>query len=946
MEIQKLCPRCMQEIRGNLGLYCPYCGRQLAADAAAPYHLKAHTVLAGNYVIGDVTEEDAFSITYTGYDMKHAHKVAVREFFPREYVTRDAAATRDMTAGMAQQELVAAWKMQYRQDADRIVEWAKVHNISDITGYFEENQTIYLIMQPVRGQTLSSYLGQHGGQVALPWLLNKLEPVMSGLQALHQRGGFHGDISPEHVLVTEDGRLVLTGFDLAAGYVREAGRISAVWVKREYAPAEWYQKNGTLGPQTDVYALAATIYKSITGVMPPLSTLRLQQDELRRPDECGAGLSSIQERALLHAMSVFADNRCQTMEEFRNEISGAVQMHPEPVVQPMPVNPEPGQTEVLTPQMNPEPVVQPMPGQPEMEQAGMQPGRKKGPVVALVLVLVLLAAVLCVLLVLVVGKGFKQTQTTAEEPKTERTERLREADTETEQQEENSEAAAEQAANTEQLKSYAQSLPVCDPEGKMIYYDGSYLKDEPALEGVIFSDVFDFDGDGADELVALYMGKAENLDNDLSGGYTLDVVVYEGTDGNVAEQARVRALENWADAAGDYSTLRIFLKDDRYLVLDTQSSTYFVEADGTTVDDHIYSYDGTSLQEQGVLQTAGSDLYDTMMNTPYIEQLREIGLDRAADVMQSRGNISLACADAGMTCLGKIFLQPSMTWEIANERYPDTDNSYPVFYAAFHKYFSGENDYILPDSATRALTEEELSGLTKDQLALARNEIFARYGYQFENAQLQNYFDQKSWYTAFGGAEETMLTETERQNLQLIQAKEAEAEDDLFTKFLNDEATASIYEEELSYSDLTAQYDIGAVYYYDVDNDGQRELLLGSYDLYPMMILDESDGKISVLTAGEGTAGYLFVSVVGGEAWICHCDISHMGRQIYDFEKYNGGGNVVDSFELSAEYWENENDFYDENSTFTYRDNSITMQEFEELVAKYTANNSNLWLAF
>ena len=912
----------MQEIRGNLGLYCPYCGRQLAADAAAPYHLKAHTVLAGNYVIGDVTEEDAFSITYTGYDMEHAHKVAIREFFPREYVARDAAATGDMTAGMAQQELVAAWEMQYRQDADRIVEWAKIHNISDITGYFEENQTIYLIMQPVRGQTLSSYLVQHGGQVALPWLLNKLEPVMSGLQALHQRGGFHGDISPEHVLVAENGRLVLTCFDLAAGYVREAGRMSAVWVKREYAPAEWYQKNRTLGPQTDVYALAATIYKSITGVTPPLSTLRLQQDDLRRPDECGAGLSNVQERALLHAMSVFADNRCQTMEEFRNEISGAVQMQPEPIAQPE------------------------MRVQPEMGQTGMQPGRKKGPVVALVLVLVLLAAVLCVLLVLVVGKGFKQTRTTAEEPKTERTERLREADTETEQQEEDSEAAAEQAANTEQLKSYAQSLPVCDPEGKMIYYDGSYLKDEPALEGVIFSDVFDFDGDGADELVALYMGKAENLDNDLSGGYTLDVVVYEGTDGNVAEQARVRALENWADAAGDYSTLRVFLKDERYLVLDTQSNTYFVEADGITVDDHIYSYDGTSLQEQGVLQTAGSDLYDTMMNTPYIEQLREIGLDRAADVMQSRGNISLACADAGMTCLGKIFLQPSMTWEIANERYPDTDNSYPVFYAAFHKYFSGENDYILPDSATRALTEEELSGLTKDQLALARNEIFARYGYQFENAQLQNYFDQKSWYTAFGGAEETMLTETERQNLQLIQAKEAEAEDDLLTKFLNDEATASIYEEEMSYSDLTAQYDIGAVYYYDVDNDGQRELLLGSYDLYPMMILDESDGKISVLTAGDGTAGYLFVSVVGGEAWICHCDISHMGRQIYDFEKYNGGGNVVDSFELSAEYWENENDFYDENSTFTYRDNSITMQEFEELVAKYTANNSNLWLAF
>ncbi len=74
------------------------------------------------------------------------------------------------------------------------------------------------------------------------------------------------------------------------------------------------------------------------------------------------------------------------------------------------------------------------------------------------------------------------------------------------------------------------------------------------------------------------------------------------------------------------------------------------------------------------------------------------------------------------------------------------------------------------------------------------------------------------------------------------------------------------------------------------------------------------------------------------ETYIVHRDTSHGGRQVYWFDKYNGKGEVEDSFTLSAEYWDSEDDHYNENSDFTFRDKKITMEEYESLVSKMLGN--------
>lgn len=115
----------------------------------------------------------------------------------------------------------------------------------------------------------------------------------------------------------------------------------------------------------------------------------------------------------------------------------------------------------------------------------------------------------------------------------------------------------------------------------------------------------------------------------------------------------------------------------------------------------------------------------------------------------------------------------------------------------------------------------------------------------------------------------------------------------------------------------------------DLDNDGEDEQIINGP--YGGIYLDARNGKVYVLARGEGTAGQLFFTYYEDAVWIVHCDITHVGRQMYWLSKYDGDGKVADEFQLSAEYWDSPDGWYDENSDFTYRDKKITMKEYEAL---------------
>ncbi len=90
-------------------------------------------------------------------------------------------------------------------------------------------------------------------------------------------------------------------------------------------------------------------------------------------------------------------------------------------------------------------------------------------------------------------------------------------------------------------------------------------------------------------------------------------------------------------------------------------------------------------------------------------------------------------------------------------------------------YSYKDNYFIIPDSSDRYLTEYDLSGLTKDQLEIVRNEIYARHGYQFQQQKMINYFNNQSWYVKSNKKVTTDdLSELEYANVVFIQKFEDE----------------------------------------------------------------------------------------------------------------------------------------------------------------------------
>lgn len=91
---------------------------------------------------------------------------------------------------------------------------------------------------------------------------------------------------------------------------------------------------------------------------------------------------------------------------------------------------------------------------------------------------------------------------------------------------------------------------------------------------------------------------------------------------------------------------------------------------------------------------------------------------------------------------------------------------------------AGDGEYVLPESNTRKLTAADVSGLSKEQLRIARNEIMARHGRTFKDASLQEYFNSKSWYKGtispadFDASMESRLSEIEKANVEFIKSYE------------------------------------------------------------------------------------------------------------------------------------------------------------------------------
>ncbi len=307
--------RCFGCMEVTEGYPCPVCGFDPAQAAAPNYVLPYGAILNGRYIVGKMLGQGGFGITYIGWDLAMERKVAIKEYYPSGQVSRNPG-SRDLTWYTNEQSRQARQNgmQMFLKEARKMSKVDNLTNVVRVRDIFQENETAYIVMDFVEGETLKARLDKTG---PLTWKQAKeiFVPAMQAMEQVHQAGLVHRDISPDNLMLTPDGRVMILDLGAAKDLAINKGASSAMVVKGGFSPPEQYAQQGGSGSWTDVYAMAATMYHSLTGVVPPTAVDRMQGEPVNWALLETGGVPNHVIAALQNAMKLNARERTQTMAE-------------------------------------------------------------------------------------------------------------------------------------------------------------------------------------------------------------------------------------------------------------------------------------------------------------------------------------------------------------------------------------------------------------------------------------------------------------------------------------------------------------------------------------------------------------------------------------------------------------------------------------------------------
>lgn len=249
-------------------MYLGYAGKKSIMQQLS----KGTTLQGGKYIVERVLGQGGFGITYLATHAFLEKQVAIKEFFPKDFCERNRT-TSQITLGNANTtELVSKFKEKFLKEAKNI---SKLNhsNIVAIHDIFEENGTAYYIMDFINGTSLNDII-KSVGPLPEGKALKYIRTVGNAISYMHSKKMNHLDIKPANIMLRKtDDAPILIDFGLAKQYdsAGEQTSTTPVGISHGFAPMEQYRPGGvsSFTPQSDVYALGATLFALLTARTPP-----------------------------------------------------------------------------------------------------------------------------------------------------------------------------------------------------------------------------------------------------------------------------------------------------------------------------------------------------------------------------------------------------------------------------------------------------------------------------------------------------------------------------------------------------------------------------------------------------------------------------------------------------------------------------------------------------
>jgi serine/threonine protein kinase len=232
-----------------------------------------------NYKIEKLLSSGGFSIVYLARD-EFGMPVAIKEYLPSALGLRSANDGAEVQVNSDENLAVFRHGLKCFFEEGRALATIAHPNIVRVENFFRANETVYMVMQYVRGRTLQFHISRHRHEFTESFIRRMFTHLLNGLREVHSKKLLHLDIKPANVYITMEGKPVLLDFGAARqALASDAPKLRPMYTAG-YAAPEQYRNFEMMGPWSDIYAIGATLYCCISGAHPPAASDRIIDDKV------------------------------------------------------------------------------------------------------------------------------------------------------------------------------------------------------------------------------------------------------------------------------------------------------------------------------------------------------------------------------------------------------------------------------------------------------------------------------------------------------------------------------------------------------------------------------------------------------------------------------------------------------------------------------------------
>src|SRR4051812_9865723 len=237
--------------------------------------------IAGYRIVKKIAS-GGFSIVYLAYD-EDGNAVAIKEYLPSSLALRQPGEL----APTISADNLATFRIGLKCFFDEGRALARIShpNVVSVVNFFRANETVYMVMAYESGRSLQDHIVRRRDKGERPlvserFIRKMFSHVMNGLREVHTNKLLHLDLKPANIYLRVDGTPILLDFGAARQTLRADSPKLYPMYTPGFAPPELYQKNGNLGPWTDIYSIGASIFACMVGAPPQPADQRKVNDRM------------------------------------------------------------------------------------------------------------------------------------------------------------------------------------------------------------------------------------------------------------------------------------------------------------------------------------------------------------------------------------------------------------------------------------------------------------------------------------------------------------------------------------------------------------------------------------------------------------------------------------------------------------------------------------------